>query len=117
MTSNNFYRNYGYSEEYRVLNEMNRRAAVAAVSAAAASASADATLNDEINRLRKYIYYLETENLRLNLKIDRYLAIGGNNPTASNNNNTSGRSNLYPFEIELQCKKAVPESDSDEYKV
>jgi hypothetical protein len=85
-------------------------------------------LENEINRLRKYAYYLETENLRLSLKIDKTAKANsttnnntslGVQETSSNNSNnllTTGAA-VNPFEMELRVRKAVPESDSDEYKV
>ena len=100
-------------DEFRVLNEMNRKSATTLQASEAAAADGNTVLVDEVNRLRKYIYYLETENLRLNLKVDRCLMSG----QSSQINNSNRNNNANPFEFDLRARKAVPESDSDEYKV
>jgi hypothetical protein len=130
-------RNSSLMDDFRVLNELDRTTITSAQlleSTGSGSVAANSVLIDEIGRLRKYIYYLETENLRLNLKIDRVMtnlsngnqAIVLNNGMSSRqNNNSSGNffnnpttsAALNPFELELSVRKAVPESDSDEYKV
>ena len=58
---------------------------------------------DEIERLKKYIYYLEAENSSLFSKIDK--------------KNWNIAKNMDDIDIDLKMTKAKIDSDSDEYRV
>jgi hypothetical protein len=127
-------------DDFRVLNELEqqtRRSFTTVANSPAGnnnpiSSNVNTVLIDELNRLRKYAYYLERENLKLNLKIDRFAvattaksgAIAspdrsrrGGGAGGQTSLSSSSAAALNPFELELSVRKAVPESDSDEYKV